>query len=239
MWWIFLLIIAHWYVSLYFQTVFLHRYGAHNMFKLHPVMEKLMYLGTFLTQGSSFLTPRAYAVLHKLHHKHSDDSLDPHSPQHAKTVWEMMFKTLKIYKDIQNNPEKYEYMKVAIKDWGLIEKLAASWIIRALFAVAFLGIYYVLAGDSYWLYALLPLHFMMGPIHGAIVNWCGHKYGYQNFDNSDHSRNTLPIDFLMMGELYQNNHHKFPTRAKFAFRKFEIDFGYVTVWVMKKFKLAY
>jgi len=32
----------------------------------------------------------------------------------------------------------------------------------------------------------------MGPIHGAIVNWAGHKYGYQNFDNGDRSRNTLP-----------------------------------------------
>jgi stearoyl-CoA desaturase (delta-9 desaturase) len=20
----------------------------------------------------------------------------------------------------------------------------------------------------------------MGPLHGAIVNWCGHKYGYSN-----------------------------------------------------------
>jgi stearoyl-CoA desaturase (delta-9 desaturase) len=42
----------------------------------------------------------------------------------------------------------------------------------------------------------------MGPIHGATVNWCGHKYGYSNYDNDDHSKNSLPMDFLMMGELY-------------------------------------
>ena len=40
-------------------------------------------------------------------------------------------------------------------------------------------------------YLLLPVHFVMGPIHGAIVNWCGHKYGYRNFDTTrDDSRAT-------------------------------------------------
>jgi stearoyl-CoA desaturase (delta-9 desaturase) len=63
----------------------------------------------------------------------------------------------------------------------------------------------------------------MGPIHGAAVNWCGHKYGYSNYDNQDHSKNTLPLDFLMMGELFQNNHHKSPNDANFARKWFELD----------------
>ena len=63
----------------------------------------------------------------------------------------------------------------------------------------------------------------MGPIHGAIVNWCGHKYGYQNFDNGDESRNTLVFDFLTAGELFQNNHHKYGMSPNFAARWFEID----------------
>jgi stearoyl-CoA desaturase (delta-9 desaturase) len=63
----------------------------------------------------------------------------------------------------------------------------------------------------------------MGPIHGAVVNWCGHKYGYQNFDNGDKSKNTLVFDFLMLGELFQNNHHKFPNRPNFAARWWEFD----------------
>jgi stearoyl-CoA desaturase (delta-9 desaturase) len=56
------------------------------------------------------------------------------------------------------------------------------------------------------------------------VNWCGHKYGYVNFcDTGDKSRNSLPFDFLTLGELFQNNHHKFPSRTNFAIRLFEID----------------
>jgi stearoyl-CoA desaturase (delta-9 desaturase) len=73
------------------------------------------------------------------------------------------------------------------------------------------------------MFALVPMHYLMGPIHGAIVNWCGHKYGYRNFDSEDKSRNTLIFDFVTAGELFQNNHHKFAMSTNFAARWFEID----------------
>ena len=76
------------------------------------------------------------------------------------------------------------------------------------------------------MFALLPIHYVMGPVHGAIVNWCGHKYGYRNFENGDDSRNTLPFDFLTAGELFQNNHHKFGMSPNFAVRRFELDPSY-------------
>jgi stearoyl-CoA desaturase (delta-9 desaturase) len=77
----------------------------------------------------------------------------------------------------------------------------------------------------------------MGVIHGAIVNWCGHRYGYRNFAVDDKSRNTLPIDFLMMGELYQNNHHCHPNRQKFAVRWFEFDPTYPVIWLFKQLRV--
>jgi stearoyl-CoA desaturase (delta-9 desaturase) len=74
----------------------------------------------------------------------------------------------------------------------------------------------------------------MGPIHGAIVNWCGHKYGYRNYevmedDKRDDSRNTLRFDFLTLGELFQNNHHRFSMSPNFAVRSFEIDPAYQVI----------
>ena len=73
------------------------------------------------------------------------------------------------------------------------------------------------------MFLLLPIHFVMGPIHGAIVNWCGHHYGYRNFDNGDDSRNTLPIDFLGMGELFQNNHHKYRHEPELRGARWELE----------------
>jgi stearoyl-CoA desaturase (delta-9 desaturase) len=69
---------------------------------------------------------------------------------------------------------------------------------------------YIIFAPSAWWFLLLPIHFLMGPVQGAIVNWCGHKYGYANFDNGDKSKNTFFIDFIMLGELFQKNHHKRP-----------------------------
>jgi len=46
---------------------------------------------------------------------------------------------------------------------------------------------------------------------------------YQNSDSGDQSRNTLPFDVLTMGELFQNNHHKYAMSPDFAARWFEID----------------
>jgi stearoyl-CoA desaturase (delta-9 desaturase) len=64
----------------------------------------------------------------------------------------------------------------------------------------------------------------MGPVHGTIINWFAHKYGYTNFKVNNTSRNLLPVDFLMLGESYHNNHHKFPSRINFGGIKwYEID----------------
>ena len=41
----------------------------------------------------------------------------------------------------------------------------------------------------------------------------------------------------MLGELYQNNHHKFPTKSNFAFRWFEIDFGYFVIKLLDKLRI--
>jgi stearoyl-CoA desaturase (delta-9 desaturase) len=87
------------------------------------------------------------------------------------------------------------------------------------------------------MYLLLPIHFLMGPVHGAIVNWAGHKYGYRNFNENDYSKNTLVFDFLMLGELFQNNHHHAGARANFAAKWWEIDPVYPIIILLDKVKI--
>ncbi len=195
-------------------------------------MERVFYIMTYVFQGASFLNPRAYAILHRMHHAYSDTKEDPHSPHFFRDVFQMMWATKKIFQDYVNmNKEPETRFKGNYPEWRTLDIIASSYISRFAFAAGYIA-FYVAFAPSAWFYLLLPIHFLMGPIHGALVNWCGHKYGYSNFDNGDHSKNTTPLDFLMLGELFQNNHHKFPNSPNFAKKWFELDPVYPVMKVL-------
>ena len=193
------------------------------MFSTSRLWERVFYLGTFISQGASFLNPRAYAIMHRMHHAYSDTEKDPHSPHFIQDVWGLMMKTKDIYLQYAKYKQEPEpEFRDRYPVWPLMDKISDSWIVRVLFAAGYIAFYAHFAAH-WWMYLLLPVHFFMGPVHGAIVNWCGHKYGYANYDNHDHSKNSLPIDMLLMGELMQNNHHKSPNSPNFAMKWFEFD----------------
>lgn len=199
--------------------------------------EKFFYAMTFITQGASFLNPRAYAIMHRMHHAYSDTEKDPHSPHFFKDVFSMMWQTRTLYNDyLKRLREPENEFKGNYPEWPLLDRIGDSWITRLAFGIGYTAFYIVFA-HSAWLFLLLPIHYLMGPFHGALVNWCGHKYGYSNYDNGDHSKNTSPWGFLLMGELFQNNHHKYPNRPKFATRWFEIDPTYYIMRFLDKISI--
>lgn len=222
--------ITHWFTSLFSQTFFAHRYASHRMFSLTPGWERFFHLFAYVSQGFSYLNPRAYALLHRMHHAYSDTAKDPHSPAFFGDVASMMLATFRRFNAIGHYREAVEKrFEGGYPSWPLLEKIGDHWLSMAFWA-AFYPAFYLLFATSWWMWLLLPAHYLMGPIHGAIVNWCGHRYGYRNFDNRDQSRNTLLWDFLTLGELFQNNHHRNCTRANFAVRWFEADPGY---WIIR------
>jgi len=228
---------VHWYVSLFCQSFFHHRYSAHKMFFMNKFWEGFFYMLTYVSQGSSYLSPRAYAILHRMHHAYSDTPKDPHTPHGFPNVFAMMWRTKQIYNDILNHIEMPEGQFAGnYPDWTRFEKFADSLGSRLAWGTAYTLFYFAFA-DVWWLYLLLPIHYLMGPVQGAVVNWCGHKYGYSNFDNRDKSKNSLIFDFLMIGELFQNNHHKFPNRANFAVKWFEFDPTYPVIWVLHQLRI--
>jgi stearoyl-CoA desaturase (delta-9 desaturase) len=144
-----------------------------------------------------------------------------------------MWKTKTIYSSIANKqfiPDKR--FTDGVPQWEAFDKFARSWPSRIFWGAIYVGVYALFA-TQWWLWLLLPLQFLMSPIHGAIINWFAHKYGYRNFEVGDTSRNFLPTDFLMMGESYHNNHHKHGSRANFGgVRWHEIDPTYLVIKVL-------
>ncbi len=220
---ILIFLVCHWYLAAFCQTVFLHRYASHQMFFMSKFWERVFYVLTFLTQGSSYLNPRTYALMHRMHHAYSDTKLDPHSPKFVKNPAAMMKKTLFFYLAVYSNAIKPEKeLEGGYPVWPAFDRWADGVLVRLLWVAGYI-LFYTHFATAWWQYAFVPLHIFMGPIHGAIVNWCGHKYGYTNHQNRDQSKNTFFADFLTMGELMQNNHHHDTHQPNFAERWFEID----------------
>ena len=229
--------LLHWYVSAFCQSFFQHRYMAHKMFTMSKGWERFFYILTYLSQGSSFLHPRSYALLHLEHHMHSDTVKDPHSPIFFKDVIRMMLHTKNVYVQINKGERMMSRsFAEACADWPRLDRLADSLSSRIIFCLLYLSFYLVFA-PSLWLLLLLPIHILMGPVHGAFVNWCGHKYGYRNYPLKDHSKNTFFFDLAFCGECFQNNHHRFPNDVNFAKRWFEFDMIFPLIKMLNFFNI--
>jgi len=228
---------THWILSLFFQSSFHHRYASHRMFSMSPRVERVFHFLTYVSQGASYLSPRAYAILHREHHAYSDTSRDPHAPGFFSNVFSMMWTTgVRYHAHLVGKSSPESRFLGGYPEWPTLDRIGESWTGRITWGIGYALLYLWLATE-WWQFMLLPVHWMMGPVQGAIVNWCGHRYGYRNFATHDESRNSLPIDFLTFGELFQNNHHRASGRLNFATRRFEFDPTYAVLRMLGWFRL--
>jgi stearoyl-CoA desaturase (Delta-9 desaturase) len=230
-----LFLFVHWQASVFFQSFFLHRYGAHKQFTMSPRVERAVHFLAWFVMGSSYLSPRAYAILHRMHHAYSDTDKDPHSPVYEPNFFRMMNNTKNIYRDIRRGTVAPEArFEGGYPVWDLLDTKLSTMTMSVVWGALYVLIYAVYAKvtGQYWTLALAPMHWFLGPIHGAIVNYLGHKVGYRNFESDDGSRNTLVVDVLTMGELFQNNHHRFSQSPNFGARWFEIDPTYLVMCLL-------
>jgi stearoyl-CoA desaturase (delta-9 desaturase) len=226
-----LFFVLHWQLSVFFQSFFLHRYGAHRQFTMSRGWERVFHFLTWAVCGASFLNPRAYAIMHRMHHAYSDTPLDPHSPVQQPKFLQMMWRTKVKYEAIKNRRVQVDpRFEGGAPEWKLFDETLSNWPVSIAWGTLY-TVFYLVFAPHWWLLALAPVHWFLGPVHGAIVNWFGHKVGYRNYDSSDNSKNTLVFDVLTMGELFQNNHHQWGQSPNFAVRWFEVDPSYQAIRV--------
>jgi stearoyl-CoA desaturase (delta-9 desaturase) len=195
-------------------------------------MEKVWFLLCYIFQGSSYLSPYAYGAMHRMHHAYTDTDKDPHSPEFSGNVFKMMWDTKKVYSDIYRGRMTLdEKFTKNLPAWHSFDRFAESWGSRLAWCAVYIAIYVAFA-PYWWMYLFLPIHFLMGPIHGAIVNYFAHKVGYSSFKQKNTSRNLIFMNIFMQGEGYHNNHHKFPSRPNFAIKWFEFDTVYPVILLL-------
>jgi stearoyl-CoA desaturase (delta-9 desaturase) len=214
--------VSHWVLAAFFQVVFLHRYASHAQFSMSKRWERAFYLMTYFAIGASFLPPRAYALMHRAHHAYSDTSRDPHSPRNHRSALGMAMEMRRTFDGLAKGEIAPEpRFAMPSPQWAAIDRLGWWAPGQVAWVCGYLLFYVHFA--SPWAWPLVAVHAFIAPIQGALVNWCGHRYGYRNFDDGDRSTNALPIDVLVLGDMMQNNHHHRPQRVSNAVRWFEVD----------------
>jgi stearoyl-CoA desaturase (delta-9 desaturase) len=219
------------------QTFFQHRYAAHRAFSMSKFWERFFYLAAYITQGSSYVSPRVYAIMHRMHHAYTDTEKDPHSPANDRNLFAMMWQVRRMVLDIYDNKMEIEsrFLK-NLPDWKILDRIGHSRFSRLIWIAVYVMIYILFAPSAWWFF-LLPLHITMVPIQGVIINWFAHKYGSVNFKMKNTSTNLFKVDLLMMGEAYHNNHHKNPSATNFGFRWHELDPTYQVIRLFNWMKI--
>ncbi|MEO1033394.1 MAG: fatty acid desaturase [Bacteroidota bacterium] len=105
--------------------------------------------------------------------------------------------------------------------------------------IAFMAIFYFLLGINSMLVAtcLRTTIIILGHWY---IGYASHKYGYSRHkikDADESGYNDVLLGLISFGEGFHNNHHSYPTSAKFSSKWYEIDFGWMLVWLLSKLKI--
>jgi stearoyl-CoA desaturase (delta-9 desaturase) len=229
---IFIFIILHWYISLFFQSFFYHRYAAHGLCSMSRGWEKFFYICSYITHGTSFMKTGSYGIMHRLHHALTDEEEDPHSPHYSANAMTLMLKTRNSYQDVvQEKIEIEDKYRKDLPEWKWLEKIGHNWVSRLIWAMIYAGIF-ILLSTAWWHYLFLPIVLASSAFQGLVVNWWAHRFGYENYQMTNTSKNIIPVDLFFAGEAYHNNHHKHPGRANNAVKWFEVDPTYQVMRLM-------
>ncbi|TXH66111.1 MAG: acyl-CoA desaturase [Lysobacteraceae bacterium] len=218
-------------LTIFSVTLYLHRSQAHRGVDFHPLIAHFFRFWTWLT--TSMIT-REWVAIHRKHHAKCETEEDPHSPV-IKGIGMVFWRGVELYREARRDRASIEqYGKGAPDDWierRLYTPYASLGLVLLLVVnVALFGF----KGLAAWALQMAWIPFWAA----GVVNGLGHWWGYRNFETSDAATNLTPWAFWIGGEELHNNHHAFPSSAKFALRRWEFDIGWAAIRTLKIARLA-
>jgi stearoyl-CoA desaturase (Delta-9 desaturase) len=213
-------------------TLYLHRCQAHRALEVHPVVSHFFRLWLWLTTG---MITKEWAAIHRKHHAKCETEDDPHSPR-IHGINKILFTGVVMYVKESHKAETMSryghgtpddwlehHVYTPLNKWGVVLLAAID---LALFGLVPGAIIYVaqIAWIPFWA--------------AGVINGVGHYFGYRNFQTDDDSTNIVPWAAWIGGEELHNNHHAYPTSAKFSLRWYEFDLGWAYIRVLRSLGLA-
>ncbi|MGA0571883.1 DesA family fatty acid desaturase [Variovorax sp. VNK109] len=227
-WWqIVLYTLATTHVTIAAVTIFLHRTQAHRAMDLGPIPSH--FFRFWLWVGTGMVT-KEWVAIHRKHHAKCETEDDPHSPQ-TRGIDTVLWRGAELYRaEAKNKETMVKFGHGTPDDW--MERNVYTrfgWQGVGLMLILDLALFGAV-GAAVWAVQMLWI-----PITAAgIINGIGHYWGYRNFEAADASTNISPVGFIIGGEELHNNHHTYPTSAKFSVKPYEFDIGWAYISLFQK-----
>ena len=218
-------------ISMMAVTLYLHRDQAHRAIELHPALRHFFRFWIWLTSG---MVTREWVAVHRKHHAFCETVNDPHSPV-VHGLRTIVLRGAEVYRIEARNPATVEkYSRGTPDDWiehHLYRRFHGAGVYTTL---AINVLLFGAIGITMFAFQMMAMPFFAA----GVINGLGHAWGYRNFETEDAATNLTPVALLIGGEELHNNHHAFPTSAKFSVRRWEFDIGWLYISMLRALGLC-
>lgn len=230
-------------------TIGYHRLLTHRSFKTPKWMEYIIAtLGICCMED----TPARWVSVHRMHHVHSDEVPDPHSPR-VTFWWSHMGWLMYINRQTYSASMLDKFAKDLLRDrfymrleqYPFTQLYFVAGQLAAFFGLGF-GLSFLFSSDVDSAVQLGSSMLVWGVIMRVIAVWhitwsvnsLSHMFGYRNYETGEESRNNWLVALLSVGEGWHNNHHEDPSAASVQHRWWELDLSYYEIKLLEKLGLA-
>jgi len=207
-----------------------HRLHTHRGFKTFKPFEYFLALcGTLTLEGG----PMFWVATHRLHHQHSDQPLDPHTPR-VSGFWAHVGWIVFGEAHHNDTTRMSRYAPDLAKDSFYVWLTKYHWVPLTVLGVALLAVGgWGLVNWAIFLRVVVGLHATW------LVNSATHMWGRRRFATKDDSRNTWWVALMTFGEGWHNNHHAHPTSARHGLAWYEFDPTWLSLRLLRAVGLVW
>lgn len=230
-------------------TICYHRLLTHRSFKVPQWLEHFLVVQALCCAQD---TPAKWVAWHRIHHNHSDEEEDPHSPL-VNFFWGHIGWLLVHNEGTHDISAYHKYARDILADpfYMMLEKKRWVWTAiyaahMLLFMVAGFGAGYLmtdnLSGALQFMWSVLVWGVIARTVWVWHITWAvnsmTHLFGYRNYQTGENSQNNWFVAAITGGEGWHNNHHYDQSAATVQHRWWEVDLNYYMIKGWERLGLA-